>query len=438
MVDVAGFLEALRDRSQQQTVTLQEAHGTSKQVLQANEAVVQSVKEVTEAADHTLEMAVSSVASVRESAQRSSQVAGWVASISGQVQGVKTSLSQVETNTRLIEDIAFQVDILSVNARIEASRAGEAGKGFAVIAHAINELSSRTNEAAKDISASVRSLNEQIAVLVEESAAVRGKAEQVISDNQKTDTSLTQISNDIRGVHENARKIDKEAQNVNRATTSFVPAFRNVGDSITDTTKRIQGAMARVESLIDKTEQIVQMSTSLGGKVADAQFIERVIADAEQLSEALSLAVANGQITEKALFSRSYTPIPNSNPAQVMAPFTRLTDQLFPTVQEKALTLSEKVVFCAAVNRDGYLPTHNRKFSKPQGRDVDWNTANCRNRRIFDDRVGLKAGRNTEAFLLQVYRRDMGAGEFKLMKDVSAPIRVNGRHWGGLRLAFDV
>ncbi len=83
------------------------------------------------------------------------------------------------------------------------------------------------------------------------------------------------------------------------------------------------------------------------------------------------------------------------------------------------------------------MPTHNRKFSQPQRPgDVDWNTANCRNRRIFNDRVGLAAGRNTEPFLLQTYRRDMGGGQFVMMKDISAPITVNGRHWGGLRLAI--
>jgi methyl-accepting chemotaxis protein len=69
---------------------------------------------------------------------------------------------------------------------------------------------------------------------------------------------------------------------------------------------------------------------------------------------------------------------------------------------------------------------------------VAWNTANCRNRRVFDDRVGLAAGRNTQPFLLQAYRRDMGNGAFAMMKDVSAPIMIAGRHWGGLRLAYKV
>jgi methyl-accepting chemotaxis protein len=43
---------------------------------------------------------------------------------------------------------------------------------------------------------------------------------------------------------------------------------------------------------------------------------------------------------------------------------------------------------------------------------------------------------NTQPFLLQTYRRDLGGGKFTLMKDVSAPIMVQGRRWGGLRVCY--
>lgn len=101
------------------------------------------------------------------------------------------------------------------------------------------------------------------------------------------------------------------------------------------------------------------------------------------------------------------------------------------------LTLSRAVVFCAAIDRNGFIPTHNLKFSEQQKLGYPaWNAKHCRNRRIFDDRVGLAAGQSQRPFLLQAYRRDNGNGEFRMMKDVSAPITVNGRHWGGLRLAY--
>jgi methyl-accepting chemotaxis protein len=55
---------------------------------------------------------------------------------------------------------------------------------------------------------------------------------------------------------------------------------------------------------------------------------------------------------------------------------------------------------------------------------------------MFNDRVGLGAGQNTKPFLVQTYRRDMGGGKTVVMLDVSSPIKVKGRHWGGLRIAY--
>ena len=68
--------------------------------------------------------------------------------------------------------------------------------------------------------------------------------------------------------------------------------------------------------------------------------------------------------------------------------------------------------------------------------DPVWNTANCRIRRIFNDKAGLRAGRTSAGVLLQTYRRDMGGGRFIPMKEVDAAITVDGRHWGALRLAY--
>jgi methyl-accepting chemotaxis protein len=146
--------------------------------------------------------------------------------------------------------------------------------------------------------------------------------------------------------------------------------------------------------------------------------------------------LAAGKISSNALFDKNYRLIPGTNPEQYTTGFLALTDATLPPLLEAALDFDPRVVFCAAIDTNGYLPTHNKVFSHPQGPDPDWNTANCRNRRIFDDRVGLKAGRNSEPFLMQVYRRDMGGGHFVMMKDLSVPVFVGTRHWGGLRMGF--
>ena len=63
-----------------------------------------------------------------------------------------------------------------------------------------------------------------------------------------------------------------------------------------------------------------------------------------------------------------------------------------------------------------------------------WNTANWRNRRIFDDRAELAAARNVRPYIIQVYARDMGNGITVMMKEIDAPIRVSGKRSGWISI----
>ena len=79
---------------------------------------------------------------------------------------------------------------------------------------------------------------------------------------------------------------------------------------------------------------------------------------------------------------------------------------------------------------------HNPQYSQPQGDDPAWNEAHCRNRRMFDDPTGLSAARNREPMFMQTYPRQMGGGKSVLVKDLSTPLHVRGRHWGAVRLGL--
>jgi methyl-accepting chemotaxis protein len=112
---------------------------------------------------------------------------------------------------------------------------------------------------------------------------------------------------------------------------------------------------------------------------------------------------------------------------------------LLPDIQEPLLADDKRMIFCAAVDRNGYLPVHNAIYSRPQKPgELAWNTANCRNRRIFDDRAGLSAARNVRPYLIQSYPRDMGNGVVIMMREIDAPVRVFGKHWGGFRTAYKI
>ncbi len=184
------------------------------------------------------------------------------------------------------------------------------------------------------------------------------------------------------------------------------------------------------------SERLIDDLAHSGIETEDTPFIRAAQQAADRISQQIEAAVAQGTITLNDLFDEHYVAIPNTQPAQHTTRFVALADRLFPAVQEEMLGLSRKVVFCVASDRNGYVPTHNQQYCQPQRGDLAWDTAHSRYRRIFNDRTGLASSRNQRPFLLQTYRRDMGGGQYVLMKEASAPIRVQGRHWGGVRLGF--
>ncbi|MNG28188.1 hypothetical protein D3C84_1134160 [compost metagenome] len=78
------------------------------------------------------------------------------------------------------------------------------------------------------------------------------------------------------------------------------------------------------------------------------------------------------------------------------------------------------------------MPTHNKAFSQAPTGDPEQDMARSRSKRMFNDRTGLRCGSHQQPLLLQTYTRDTG----ELMHDLSVPIQVRGRHWGGLRLGY--
>jgi len=101
-------------------------------------------------------------------------------------------------------------------------------------------------------------------------------------------------------------------------------------------------------------------------------------------------------------------------------------------LQEPILERHAHVSYAISADRKGYVPTHNRRYSQPLTGDEKTDLLNNRTKRVFDDPVGSRVGNHELPYLLQTYRRDTG----EIIFDISAPIYVNGRHWGGFRIGY--
>jgi methyl-accepting chemotaxis protein len=158
---------------------------------------------------------------------------------------------------------------------------------------------------------------------------------------------------------------------------------------------------------------------------------------AQEIARTVEGVIGAGRLTREQIFDDVYRIVPGSDPRQFETVFLTVMEDVLPAILARVLGSDSRMVFCNAVDRNGYTPVHNAAYSHPQRPgDPVWNAAHCRNKRIFDDRAGIAAARSTRPFLVQAYLRDMGAGQSVMVREIDAPIRVLGRHWGGFRTGY--
>lgn len=397
-------------------------------VLEDTQRVVQAQSQAMQALAQQLNQIGQAQAAIAtataQSAAAVQRARGALGVVGGEVVGMATTLAQVSEAAAEITKISLQTRLVAFNAAVEAKHAGDAGRGFAVVAEAVKALAGQVEGSSKAIIRAITSLQERIdrfsAELTENPAKpsqIHAAFHEVEQDVQRISVSAAESGQQMSLLNERAHELERE---VSEASHGLKVAF--------------DGS----DRFLRMSEELVEQIAESGVEVDDMPFIRAAQQAAEEISALLEDALRSGQINQSDLFDEHYRPIEGTAPQQHTTRFCQLTDRLFPAVQEKALGFSDKIVFCISADRNGYIATHNRKYCQPQRPgDTVWNTANSRYRRIFNDRTGLASARNTRPFLLQTYRRDMGGGRFVLLKEAAAPIVVGGRHWGGLRLAFN-
>ncbi|MFC0167627.1 methyl-accepting chemotaxis protein [Pseudoduganella danionis] len=345
---------------------------------------------------------------------------------------LQSNARKIYSFTEAISEISARTNLLALNAAIEAARAGEQGRGFAVVANEVRQLAFRTKEATDEISAMVREINQQaeqaasgMTTLAQSVSVAAGNVETVhglLSNiEQSSGVSEQQIGQIAHAAREHVDTSEIIAQGVG-----------SIRDSLHSTEQQLPRAAGSAQALAERAEVITRaLSVS---SIESSHDPIRIVAQqaARDIGRLFESAISSGQISQEALFDRRYTPIPDTNPQKHKSRFDDFTDRVLPSLQEAVLEAMPQLAYAGAVDNNGYFPTHNRKFSQPLTGNYEIDMVNNRTKRIFSDRTGKRCGSNTQPFLLQTYKRDTG----EVMHDLSVPIYVNGRHWGGFRVGY--
>ena len=169
MADIAGNLDQVTRRFDQQASQFKSLQHTATTMVSANRAIDVAAHTAQCAAAHAGTGITQSRETVTGAVRHIGDLIAAVERIENRLASVRTVLEQVTGLSGTIDAIARQTNLLALNATIEAARAGEAGRGFGVVAGEVKTLAEQTRKANKQIDETVRALAGEIGNLIADS-----------------------------------------------------------------------------------------------------------------------------------------------------------------------------------------------------------------------------------------------------------------------------
>ncbi|MDR1520272.1 MAG: methyl-accepting chemotaxis protein, partial [Planctomycetota bacterium] len=179
---------------------------------------------------------------------------GYMSETTEYMAGISESANQIGHIIKTIEEIAFQTNLLALNAAVEAARAGEAGKGFAVVADEVRNLAQRAAQAARDTTLLIQGTVDRM----RKGSEVTGYLGKSFSDIQESATTITRA---VREISEATNEQSQGVEQVNAAVARMDKVMQQNAASS-------EGAAAATEKLAVQASFLDQMVMELAALVS--------------------------------------------------------------------------------------------------------------------------------------------------------------------------
>ena len=393
------------------------------------------------------------------------------------------SVQSVLQVSKVIDDIARQTQLLSVNASIEAARAGEEGRGFAVVAKEVGSLAENTARRTREIKTLMEAINNDLAPAREALRKSMGLVEGTADHARAVGTSLNRLTGLASDVATHMQAIAGEVEAQREGIERLFAMLKSASESaraVSDDAQAVTGATFALSELTEDTYRhfgqvdtgtVFHRTLALGRELARQStrvFEQAIDAGRCSLDDVLALEyreIRGPEIRSLAhLFDVSRVPAEGFQPPKYHTRYDAVVDVALQKAMDGIKAREPALIFALLIDLNAYGPIHNREYCKDWTGEHAADLVGNRIKRFFTDqrvlvrgarvglaqaaklpdratrdefsRAGCDLGESPEAsqeFLVQTYARDTGA----IVTVLTAPVFVKARRWGAVLLGWN-
>lgn len=298
VTEISANIESVKNDVNNQTVGVQEANVTLNEISESIENLTNNINSQYESVSRSsaaVEQMVSNINSVNSILAKNSQSVQLLSDsaaigkeiVSKSVEMTKKiaedSAGLIEAST-IIQNIARQTNLLSMNAAIEAAHAGEAGKGFAVVADEIRKLAEDSNKQGRNINNVMKRMHEQIDTMVQDASQTQAQFETIFSNTQTVSVQENEIKAAMDEQTEGGKQVLDSVNEINTITSDVKASAKIMEegkkkllaemDKLASVTQQINGAMNEISVGVNEINDSMQQVNNVTKENSDS--IERV------------------------------------------------------------------------------------------------------------------------------------------------------------------